>query len=121
MRVFLAAFFAPKVVDVLVTYLGLPADICLDTLNNKDLEKMTRALQDIRLPVQGTRGFEYCQISAGGVPVTEVDPLTLESRLVSGLYLTGETLDVVGPCGGYNLQYAFSSGSLAGMAAAGVG
>lgn len=121
MRVFLAAFFAPKVVDVLVTYLGLPADICLDTLNNKALEKMTRALQDIRLPVQGTRGFEYCQISAGGVPVTEVDPLTLESRLVSGLYLTGETLDVVGPCGGYNLQYAFSSGSLAGMAAAGVG
>lgn len=118
LRVFLAAFFAPKAVDVLAKYLGLSADICLDALDDKALEKMTSALQDIRLQVQGTRGFEYCQISAGGVPVTEVDPLTLESRLVRGLYLTGETLDVVGPCGGYNLQYAFSSGSLAGMAAA---
>ncbi len=117
LRVFLTAFFAPRVVDVLVKYLGLPEDICLEALNDQAIEKMTRALQDIRLPVQGTRGFEYCQVSAGGVPVTEVDPLTLESRLVPGLFLTGETLDVVGPCGGYNLQYAFSSGSLAGMAA----
>jgi hypothetical protein len=120
LRVFMAAFFALKVASVLLKYLELPADICLDALNDKALEKITSALQDIRLPVQGTRGFEYCQVSAGGVPVTEVDPLTLESRLVPGLYLTGETLDVVGPCGGYNLQYAFSSGSLAGMAAAGV-
>jgi predicted flavoprotein YhiN len=50
--------------------------------------------------------------------VTEVDARTLESRLVKGLYLAGETLDVVGPCGGYNLQFAFSSGVLAGRAAA---
>jgi predicted flavoprotein YhiN len=64
------------------------------------------------------RDFEYCQVSAGGVPVSEVDPLTLESYRVKGLYLTGETVDVVGPCGGYNLQYAFSSGAVAGMAAA---
>jgi predicted flavoprotein YhiN len=50
--------------------------------------------------------------------VQEVIPQTLESRLQKGLYLTGETLDVVGPCGGYNLQYAFSSGALAGKASA---
>ena len=78
-----------------------------------------RLLQDTRLELKGVRDFEFCQVSAGGVPPADVDPLTLESRRVPGLYLTGETLDVVGPCGGYNLQYAFSSGALAGIAAAG--
>jgi predicted flavoprotein YhiN len=53
-----------------------------------------------------------------GVPIAEADPRTLESRKVRGLHLCGETLDVVGPCGGYNLHYAFASGALAGMAAA---
>jgi hypothetical protein len=53
------------------------------------------------------------------VPVTEVDSRTLESRWVKKLYLAGEVLDIVGPCGGYNLQYAFTSGALAGMAAGG--
>jgi len=75
-------------------------------------------LKDTRLPVKGVRDFEYCQVSAGGVPVGEIDPLTMESHLVKRLYLTGETLDVVGPCGGFNLQYAFSSGAVAGKAAA---
>jgi len=50
--------------------------------------------------------------------VSEVEPTTMEARRLPGLFLTGETLDVVGPCGGFNLQYAFSSGALAGRAAA---
>jgi predicted flavoprotein YhiN len=69
------------------------------------------------LQVLGVRDFEFCQVSAGGVPVSQVDPATMQSRLVPGLFLCGETLDVVGPCGGYNLQFAFSSGAVAGMAA----
>jgi hypothetical protein len=59
------------------------------------------------------------RLSAGGVPVTEVEPVTFESRRVAGLHLVGEVLDVVGPCGGYNLHYAFTSGVLAGRAVAG--
>ena len=55
------------------------------------MERLIDRLKDTRLPVKGVRGFEYCQVSAGGVPVSEVDPLTLESRKVKGLYLTGET------------------------------
>jgi hypothetical protein len=82
------------------------------------MQKLERSLRDTRLAVSGVRGFKYCQLSAGGVPVTEVDPRTLESRTVPGLHLVGETLDVVGPCGGYNLQFAFASGALAGAAAA---
>ncbi|MCJ7520065.1 MAG: NAD(P)/FAD-dependent oxidoreductase, partial [Anaerolineaceae bacterium] len=117
--VFLSAFFPPKVAMVYIKNDRLPETITLCDVEKSKLESLVEKLKDTRLRVKGLRGFEYCQISAGGVPVTEADALTLESRRVKGLFLTGETLDVVGPCGGYNLQFAFSSGALAGMAAAG--
>lgn len=119
LRVFMDAFFPPKVSTTLLNSVRLMDDIPLCKVNDSDLERLRARLNDTRLPVKGVRDFEYCQVSAGGVPVGEVNPRTLESKLVKGLYLTGETLDVVGPCGGYNLQYAFSSGALAGRAAAG--
>lgn len=118
LRVFLGAFFPPKVVAVYLKNAHLSEDLPLSKVSDRALERLTEKLEDTRLSVKGVRDFEYCQISAGGVPVSEVDPQTLESRLVSGLFLTGETLDVVGPCGGYNLTYAFNSGALAGRAAA---
>lgn len=116
--VLLGAFFPPKVAAAYLKNNRLAQDAPLREVSEGDLARLIEALRDTRLPVKGVRGFEYCQISAGGVPVSEVRPQTLESRRVKGLYLCGETLDVVGPCGGYNLQYAFSSGALAGMAAA---
>ena len=118
-RVFLDAFFPPKVALAYLKNARLAEDIPLRQVDDGALAQLVDQLKDTRLPVKGVRGFEYCQVSAGGVPVSEVDPYTLESRRVKGLFLTGETLDVVGPCGGYNLQYAFSSGALAGRAAAG--
>jgi len=54
-------------------------------------------------------------VSAGGVPVSEVDPQTMRSLKIPNLLLAGETLDVVGPCGGYNLHFAFATGAIAGM------
>jgi predicted Rossmann fold flavoprotein len=119
LRVFLGAFFPPKVASTYLKNARLAEEMPLGQAGERALERLVEKLADTRLPVKGVRDFEYCQISAGGVPVGEVDAHTLESRLVKGLFLTGETLDVVGPCGGYNLQYAFSSGALAGMAAAG--
>ena len=117
-RVLLGGFFPPKVGALYLRLAGIAADARLDTVGDPPLARLVALLGDTRLTVKGVRGFEYCQVSAGGVPVTEVDPLTLESRRVPGLNLAGETLDVVGPCGGYNLQFAFSSGALAGQAAA---
>jgi len=117
-EIFLGAFFPPKVVITLLKMTGLGGDTRLNLIEDNLLKRLVLQLKDIRLPVRGVRGFEYCQISAGGVPVREVDPVTMESRIVKGLYLTGETLDVVGPCGGYNLHYAFASGVLAGIGAA---
>lgn len=115
LKVFLEAFFPPKAAALFIKNKRLPENILLGSLNNEQLLELIAQLKDTRFTVKGVRGFEYCQISAGGVPVSEVDPRTLQSKKVKGLYLTGETLDVVGPCGGYNLQYAFSSGALAGI------
>jgi len=119
LRVFLGAFFPPKAVSTWLKNAALAEVTPIVQVSERDLERLIAGLSDTRLRVKGVRDWEYCQISAGGVPVTEVNPQTMASRRVKGLFLTGETLDVVGPCGGYNLQYAFSSGAVAAMAAAG--
>jgi predicted Rossmann fold flavoprotein len=71
-----------------------------------------------RLPVTGSGAWQGAQVTAGGVDTREVDPATLQSRLVPGLFFAGEVLDVDGDCGGYNLQWAWSSGWVAGGSAA---
>ena len=64
--------------------------------------------------ITATRGFQEAMVTAGGIALREVDPRTLESKIVPNLFLTGEVLDLTGPSGGYNLQLAFSTGHLAG-------
>ena len=71
------------------------------------------------LKIVGTRPWPEAQVTAGGIALNEVDPVTLESRLVPGLFICGEVLDVDGDCGGFNLHWAWSSGWLAGRHAAG--
>ncbi|MBQ8428093.1 MAG: NAD(P)/FAD-dependent oxidoreductase, partial [Clostridia bacterium] len=60
------------------------------------------------LPVTGSLGFDYAQVTKGGITLAEVDE-NLQSKKASGLYLAGEILDVDGPCGGYNIQWAYAS------------
>ena len=74
--------------------------------------------KSLRITIKGTNDFDQAQICAGGVRTEEVDPKTMESHYVSGLYFAGELLDVDGICGGYNLQWAWSSGFVAGKCAA---
>ena len=81
-------------------------------------EEIAAIIKHRPLTVTGVRGFEHAQICAGGVDLSEVVPETLESRLTEGLFFAGELLDVDGPCGGYNLRWAFASGYAAGKAAA---
>ncbi len=80
--------------------------------------QLARLLKSWSLPINGTMPWPEAQATAGGVALDEVDPATLESRLVPGLYFCGEILDVDGDCGGFNLQWAWSSGRLAGLSAA---
>ncbi len=118
LRVLAGAVLTPKLAQALISRAGYQVDTPIRKLDDNQVEKLLRAFSALPFKVTGVRGFEYCQVSAGGVPVHEVDPLNMRSRLLPGLALVGETLDVVGPCGGYNLQFAFSSGALAGMSAA---
>ncbi len=82
------------------------------TVNN--LDRVVDMCKHLTLTVLGTMGMEQAQVTAGGIRTTEFDPTTLESRLCPGLYAAGEVLDIDGDCGGYNLQWAWSSGRLAG-------
>ena len=80
-----------------------------------EVRALSRAIRDFRLVLSGVRGFEAAQVTAGGISASEFDPATMESRLIPGLYATGELLDADGDCGGYNLLFAFATGLLAGQ------
>lgn len=90
----------------------------LGELSKGGRTKLVDGLKRMVLPVTGTRGFEKAEVTAGGVSLAEVDPRTMESRLVPGLYIAGEILDLDGWIGGYNFQSAFSTGHVAGARAA---
>jgi predicted flavoprotein YhiN len=81
-------------------------------------DALARLLGGLELTVTATEGFESAFVTRGGVKLQEVDPGTLQSRRLPGLYLAGELLDLDGPSGGFNLQWAFASGWLAGKSAA---
>ena len=72
------------------------------------MEGAAKLVKDFRLPVTRSLGFDYAQVTKGGIPLAETDD-GLQSRLVPGLYFAGEILDVDGPCGGFNLQWAYAS------------
>ncbi|MDF2943692.1 MAG: hypothetical protein K0S01_2550 [Herbinix sp.] len=82
-----------------------------------ELELLANQMKSFRMIINDTNSFDNAQVCAGGVSTKEIDEYTLESRLSKNLYLTGELVDVDGTCGGYNLQWAWSSGYLAGSIA----
>ena len=116
LRAALGAVLPPKVPPYLMECTGLPLDLTLAQSSKEQRLAVLQAATDIRLKVTGTRGFEFAQSSFGGVPLTEIDPASMASRRVPGLYLAGEVLEVACPCGGYHLQFMFSTGAVAGMA-----
>jgi predicted Rossmann fold flavoprotein len=97
---------------------GIDPGTVLSYLGRDDRRRLVHALTATRIPVRGSRGYQYAEVTAGGVSLDDIDPATLESRRCSGLYLAGEILDVDGRLGGYNFQWAWSSGFVAGTAAA---
>ncbi len=86
-------------------------------ISKKERKKLLHWLKELRLEISRHRPLKEAIVTAGGVSLTEVDPRTMESKIVSGLYLAGEILDLNGNTGGYNLQAAFSTGWLAGRTA----
>lgn len=102
-------------------FVGLLPDKMIRMITDKTRrkpEEYAKLLKAYPVPVRSAHSMERAQVCSGGVALSEVDPVTMGSRLVPGLYFAGEILDVCGDCGGYNLQWAWSTGALAGKAAA---
>ena len=99
---------------MIVKYAGLPGELPLSQLSGQQLKACACAAKDFRLNVTGTLGFDQAQVTAGGIKTGGFDPNTLESWFMPRLFVCGELLDVDGDCGGYNLQWAWSSGYVAG-------
>lgn len=107
-----------RVVELACERAGLPADRRAAELSKAERARLVDQLKAARIPVSGVRGFQVAEVTAGGVALPEVDSRTMESKLVPGLYIAGELLDLDGPIGGYNFQAAFSTAWLAGQSAA---
>lgn len=96
---------------------GIDPAIRAGELSRQERERFIVYARAVPLTVTDTAGFGEAMLTAGGVALDDVNPATLESRLAGGLFFAGEVLDIDGPCGGFNLQWAFSSGRLAGSSA----
>lgn len=84
-------------------------------ISNREVDKIARILTDWRFLVTGTKSWPSAQVTAGGVDTNEINPQTMESKIIQGLYFAGEIVDIDGQCGGFNLQWAWSSGFIAGL------
>lgn len=107
-----------KMIPVIVRRSGIPQDRKLHSVTREERRTLLRLLKCLSFTVTGTRPIAEAIVSAGGVDVREIDPKTMESKKLSGLYFAGETLDLDAYTGGFNLQIAFCTGRLAGIHAA---
>jgi predicted Rossmann fold flavoprotein len=110
----LSADLPRRLCDALLVRANLPVERKAAALSRADRGQLVAAIKRLPLGVTGTLGFGKAEVTAGGVALNEVDSRTMESKLVPGLYLAGELLDLDGPIGGYNFQAAWSTGWLAG-------
>ena len=112
---YLGGIFHKKVLNALLGSLSLKPG---SPMTDEEVRKVLYLAKHLKLTITGSRSFDQAQISTGGIPLSEVDGSTLESKKVPHLYVCGELVNVDGPCGGFNLQWAFASGCLAGRSAA---
>lgn len=97
---------------------GIPVKRGALEVTDKEISKIAKSMKEWRLNPQATGGFDKAQITCGGIPVSEINGDTMQSRICGGLYFAGEIADIDGICGGYNLQWAWTSGYIAGSSAA---
>ena len=103
-----------SVITELCKLVGAEASMKFTKLEGKQRSKLLKILISTPLTVTGHEGFKMAMITRGGISLKEINPQTMQSKIIKGLYFCGEVMDIDGPCGGYNLQWAFASGYLAG-------
>jgi predicted Rossmann fold flavoprotein len=104
--------------EVLVRWSGIESGTILSQLSREQRRTLVHSLTNFLLPVERDRGWNFAEVTAGGVPLEEINFRTMESRVVKGLYLVGEMLDCDGRIGGFNFQWAWATGYIAGRAVA---
>lgn len=109
----MGALLPSKMIPVMLSYMQFDAEKKIHEVSKEERMHMADCLKDFRLTITGFRGYEEAIITRGGISVKEVNPSTMESRLVKGLYFAGEILDLDAHTGGYNLQIAWSTAHLA--------
>ena len=102
---------------VLTRAAGLRDQTLIRDIDDRVLNRLCEMAKSFRIELTEPMGMDSAQVTAGGIITDDFDPNTMESKLVPGLYACGEVLDIDGDCGGYNLQWAWSSGRLAGLSA----
>ncbi len=113
LRSILAETLPTRMALAILRDVKISESVALAHLSREDRRRLVHALLEWPLPVTGSRGYGYAEVTAGGVPLTEIDPATMESRKCPGLFLVGEILDVDGRIGGFNFQWAWASGFVA--------
>ncbi len=112
---FLHGVLNSKLTKILLKEAGITRASLVKEITTREIKNLVNCIKDLKTVIVSTNTFDQAQICSGGVDTREVDPVTMESRLIRGLYFSGEILDVDGICGGYNLQWAWSSGITAGI------
>lgn len=110
----LGGLFPSKLIPVMVELSGIDGEKKVYEITRQERLSFVKLMRNLPLTITGTRGFAEAVITQGGIPVTEVNPSTMESKICGGLYFAGEMLDIDALTGGYNLQLAWSTGHLAG-------
>lgn len=118
MEEFLIGMFHQKLINVLLKEAKISSVLQASKLKTEQWNTLIEIIKNFTTEVEGTNPFEQAQVCAGGVRTSEIDSNTMESVYMRDLYLTGELLDIDGICGGYNLQWAWSTGFIAGKNAA---
>jgi predicted Rossmann fold flavoprotein len=106
-----------RLAEQLLRECAIPSERRTSRLTREERNRLISTVTAYQLPWTGNEGYKKAEVTGGGVALTEVDPKTLESRTVKGLYLCGEMLDAFGPIGGHNFSWAWATGRTAGRAA----
>ena len=115
---FFVGMLHQKLIEVFLKIAKISPKATVSEVTDRQWEIFIKLCKSFFVEIEGTNSFEQAQVCAGGVRTTELDYTTLESKLEKDLYLTGELLDIDGKCGGYNLQWAWATGYIAGKNAA---
>ena len=114
----LGGLFPSKLIPVMIKLSGIDPEKTVNEITREERLSFVKLIKNVPMTVTGTRNFNEAIITRGGVSVKEVNPSTMESKLVKGLFFAGEVLDLDAETGGFNLQIAWSTGHLAGECAA---